>query len=126
MEPAVRLAAGGVCAAMDASAATSVRATGQRAERTVTGRASVLFQVDRSAVRAKLGGLLVHALARALADLLRQLHAAELRAAHRAEMRQLGAFGRQGFVVERARRHRIEREVELIFPAELEAGLRQR
>ena len=65
-------------------------------------------------------------LLRVLAHLLRQLHAAELRAAHRAEVRHLGAVGRQRLVVVGARGHRIERQVELILPAELEPRLRQR
>ena len=37
-------------------------------------------------------------------------------------MRDLGAFRRQGLVVEIACRFRVERQVELVFPAELEAG----
>ena len=61
-----------------------------------------------------------------LPHLLRQLHRAELRTAHRAEVRDLGAVGRQRLVVEGARGHRIERQVELVLPAELEARLRQR
>ena len=65
-------------------------------------------------------------LARVVAHLLRQLHAAELRPAHRAEVRDLRAVGRQRLVVVRARGHRIERQVELILPAELEPRLRQR
>ena len=44
----------------------------------------------------------------------------------RAEMRQLGAFLRQGFVMELARGVRVEAQVELVFPAELEAGLAER
>ena len=61
-----------------------------------------------------------------VAHLLRQLHRAELRSAHRAEVRHLGAVGRQRRVVVRARGDRIERQVELILPAELEPRLRQR
>jgi hypothetical protein len=52
-------------------------------------------------------------------------HAAEMRAAHGAEMRGLGAFLRQGFVVEFARGLGVEREVELVFPAEFKARLAQ-
>ena len=37
----------------------------------------------------------------------------------------LGTFLRKGFVVEFARRVRIEREVELVLPAELESGFAQ-
>ena len=49
-----------------------------------------------------------------------------MRAAHGAEVGGLGAFLRQGFVVELARGHGVEAEVELIFPAEFKAGLAQR
>src|SRR5262249_61281665 len=65
-------------------------------------------------------------LGRVLADFLRDLHRAELRTAHRAEMRDLRAFGRQRLVVELAGGLRIEREIELVLPAEFEAGLGQR
>ena len=40
-------------------------------------------------------------------------------------MRQLGALGWQGFVVEFLRRVRVQREIELVFPAELEARFAQ-
>src|SRR5438093_12079653 len=73
------------------------------------------------------GGLLRDAvLGGVVAHVLRDLHRAEVRAAHRAEVRDLRAFGRQGLVVELARRLRIEREVELILPPELEARPRER
>ncbi|MCG3163192.1 MAG: hypothetical protein JMDDDDMK_04575 [Acidobacteria bacterium] len=49
-----------------------------------------------------------------------------MRAAHRTEMRLLGAFLRQSLVVEFARGFGIEREVELIFPAEFKTGFRER
>src|SRR5687768_9111809 len=61
-----------------------------------------------------------HLLHARVADLLRQFHRAELRPAHRTEVRHLRAVGRQRLVVEGARRHRIHREVELVFPPELE------
>jgi len=57
------------------------------------------------------------------ADVLGDLHRAEMRAAHGAEVRGLGAVLRQGFVVELARGHGVEGEVELIFPAEFKARL---
>ena len=41
-------------------------------------------------------------------------------------MRQLGAVGRQGLVVELLGRLGVERQVELVAPAELEARPRQR
>src|SRR5712691_3291586 len=61
-----------------------------------------------------------------VAHVLRDLHRAEVRPAHRAEVGELGALGRQGLVVELARRLRIEREVELVLPAKLEARLTER
>src|SRR3989454_12691315 len=67
---------------------------------------------------AVLGGVVAH--------VLRDLHRAEVRAAHRAEVRDLRALRRQRLVVELARRLRIEREVELILPPELEPRPRQR
>src|ERR1044072_7997658 len=85
----------------------------------------------------ELGGLLFHARFKrvalfeagaggVVADLLRDVHRAEVRAAHRAEVRELGSFLRQGLVVILARDFGVEREVELILPAELEARLRER
>jgi hypothetical protein len=58
-------------------------------------------------------------------DVLRDLHGAELRAAHGAEVRRLGRFLRQGRVVELAGSVRVKAQVELVFPAELEARLAQ-
>ena len=63
---------------------------------------------------------------RKLADFLGDFHRAEFGAAHRAEVGGLGAFGRKRLVVILLRRFGIEREDELVAPAELEAGLRQR
>jgi regulator of sigma E protease len=79
--------------------------------------------VDLAAAFQEFDRLLFHPLRSFGAHLLRQLHAAELRSAHRAEVRDLGAVGWQRFVVIRARGHGIHRQVELIFPAELEARL---
>ena len=61
-----------------------------------------------------------------LANLLGDLHRAELGAAHRAEVGDLRAIGRQRLVVILERRIRIERQVELILPPELEARLAER
>jgi hypothetical protein len=58
-----------------------------------------------------------------VAHVLGDLHRAEVRAAHRAEVGDLGRVLRQGLVVELARPLRIQPEVELVLPAELEAGL---
>src|SRR5205807_737660 len=69
--------------------------------------------------------LLRHAGGGIVADLLADLHRAEFRPAHRAEMGELGALGRQGLVVELLRRLGVEREVELVAPAELETGAGQ-
>ena len=48
-----------------------------------------------------------------------------MRSAHRAEVRNLRPFGGQRFVVEGARRFGIEREFELVLPAELETRAAQ-
>jgi len=56
-----------------------------------------------------------------VADFLSDLHRAELGAAHRAEVGGLGAFGGQRLVVVVLRRVGVERQVELVAPAELEA-----
>src|SRR5262249_23931313 len=60
------------------------------------------------------------------AQILCDLHRTEFRPAHRAEMRDLVVILRQGLVVEPARRVGIERQVELILPAEVEARARHR
>src|SRR5262249_37872873 len=57
-----------------------------------------------------------------VADLLADLHRAELRPAHRAEVRRLVRLLWQGLVMEGAGGFRVEPEVELILPAELETG----
>ena len=58
---------------------------------------------------------------RVVAHVLRDLHRAEFWSAHRAEMRDLVRFLRQRLVVEGSRSLRIEPEVELVLPAEVEA-----
>src|SRR5450830_1787726 len=63
---------------------------------------------------------------RVFTHFLGDFHRAELRPAHRTEMRDLGRVLRQGFVVIRARGVRVEAEVELVFPTELETRLAQR
>ena len=55
------------------------------------------------------------------ADIFCDAHATEMWTAHGTEMRGLGAFLRQCFVVELARGLGIEREVEMVLPAELES-----
>src|SRR5262245_53964746 len=60
-----------------------------------------------------------------VADVLSNLHRAEVRSAHAAEMRDLRSILRESFVVEFTGRIRIEREIELIFRSELEARLRE-
>src|SRR5207244_8557567 len=66
-------------------------------------------------------GLRKFLLRRKLSDVLSYSHGTEMRTAHAAKVCGLGAFLRQGFVVELARGFGIEREIELIFPAEFEA-----
>jgi hypothetical protein len=58
-----------------------------------------------------------------LADVLADLHEAEVRAAHGAEVSRFRAVLGEGFVVEFADGDGGGAEVELVFPAELEAGL---
>jgi len=65
-------------------------------------------------------------LAREIAHFLRDLHAAEFRAAHAAEMCGLGAFGGERLVVILLGGVGVEREVELVAPAEFEAGAAER
>src|SRR5580700_6668861 len=99
---------------------------------TVTCTASALLRrrarhVQLAAAGAKPGGHFGHAgCARLGAHLVRDAHGAELRAAHRAEVRHLVALLGQRGVVEGAGGIRIERQVELVLPAEIEACARQR
>src|SRR5207244_4316143 len=89
--------------------------------------------IDLSATRHELFRLLLHPhtqrrlfidlfLRGVLAHILRDLHGAEMRAAHRTEVGELGAFLGQGFVVVFARDFGIEGEIELIFPAEFKTS----
>src|SRR3546814_9688885 len=59
-----------------------------------------------------------------LAYFLADLHRTEFRAAHAAEMRGLGAFGGERLVVVLLRGVGVERQVELVAPAEFEARFR--
>ena len=56
------------------------------------------------------------------ADVFGDAHAAEMGAAHAAEVGGLGAFGGKGFIVVFAGALGIEGEIELVLPAEFEAG----
>lgn len=60
-----------------------------------------------------------------LADVLSQLHGAEVRSAHGAEMGFLMTAVGQGDIVVSAGAVRVEGEIELVFPSELEACLGQ-
>ena len=62
---------------------------------------------------------------RILPHVLRNLHAAKVRAAHGTEVSRLRSFLRQGFIMEFSGRHRVKRQIELIFPAEFKARLAQ-
>src|ERR1035441_9398355 len=62
---------------------------------------------------------------RIIAHVLRNLHRAEFRPAHRAEMRHFVRLLGQRLVVILARGLRIEPEVELVLPAEVEARARE-
>src|SRR5258708_30442126 len=93
--------------------------TGVRFRTTIWNNRSFPGDVDLATLT-EFNRLFVHALAGVLTNLLRQFHAAELRAAHRAEVRHFGTLRRQRFVVKRARRHGIERQVELLLPPRLD------
>src|SRR5579884_1902666 len=81
--------------------------------------------VNLGAVFDELFRLLGHAFFGELPHLLRDLHRAEMRTAHRAKMGDFGALCGQRLVVELTRRLGIQRKIELIFPAEIEARLAQ-
>ena len=70
------------------------------------------------------GGAVLILQLRELADFLADLHRAEFRPAHAAEMRRLGAFGRERLVVVLLGGVGVERQVELVAPAEFEARFR--
>ena len=53
-------------------------------------------------------------------------YAAKVRAAHGTEVSRLRSLLRQGFIMEFSGRDGIKREVELVFPPELESGFRER
>src|SRR5690606_12077945 len=87
--------------------------------------------VDLAALPAELLGFLPHSLLHGLLqreatgcgvlpDVLRDPHAAELRPAHGAEVRRFGRLSGERLVVVRHRSVRIEREAELVSPAEVE------
>src|SRR5688572_12960941 len=85
-------------------------------------------ELGRLLVEARREGRLVvdPALARDAAHVLGDLHRAELRPAHRAEVRALGAVLGQRRVVVLARGLGIEPELELVLPAEREPRARER
>jgi hypothetical protein len=60
------------------------------------------------------------------ADVFRYLHRAKMRAAHIAEMGGFRPLLWQGFIVEFAGGDGVEAEVELVFPAEFEAGFAEK
>ena len=68
------------------------------------------------------GGLVL--LGRELAHFLADLHRAEFRPAHATEMRRLGALGGERLVVILLGGVGVERQVELVAPAEFEARFR--
>jgi hypothetical protein len=65
-------------------------------------------------------------LCRIVAHLLRNIHRAEMRAAHQAEMGKLRALLWECFVVKLARKLRVKRKVELDFPSKFKPLFRQR
>src|SRR5688572_22232428 len=93
--------------------------------------------IERLPLLAKRGGLFaqprLHGFVRrdpvrlgVVAHVLRDLHRAEMGTTHRAKVRALRGRRRERLVMELARGLRIERQVELIVPAELEPRTRQR
>ena len=86
------------------------------------------IDVERPALLDKLARLFRHAghCFGLPTQVLGDLHRAEFRPAHRAEMRDLVAVLRQRLIVELARGVGIERQVELVLPAEVEPGPRKR
>src|SRR3984957_20551320 len=116
------------CAPRSASVSAVVRPA-TPAPTTVARIASLRrLHVESGPPLKEFAGLLRHASHRLgfLAKVLRDLHRAEFRPTHRAEMRHLVTVLRQGLVVELARGVGIERQVELVLPAEVEAGARHR
>src|SRR5438067_6724337 len=82
----------------------------------------LLLDIDICAGVQEFHALLIHRFLHFFGD----FHRAELRTAHAAEVRQLRAVLRQGFVVEIFCGRWIEAEVELVFPAEFESSLTER
>ena len=97
--------------------------------RWLLARGRLVLDVELTAAGPKLLGFLLHRTLELgfveVANVLRQLHRAEVRPAHRAEVRGLGRSRRQGFVVELAGRCGVEGEVELVVPPKLEPRLGQ-
>src|SRR6478735_9135032 len=113
----------------------SKRLTGCLHLRSVKLLSGSCSQVDLGATFAELFGLFSQsirdggvvtksALRGVIADILGDAHAAELRSAHAAKVGDLRAFRRQRFIMIGAGRFGIERQVELVLPAELEPCLR--
>src|SRR5262245_20915059 len=97
---------------------------------------SLKFGVELPAGLDELPGLLLHPFLERLvlghplfcsifADVLGDFHRTEVRPAHRAEVRRLSPFLRQGLIVELTGGEWIEAEVKLILPAEFKARLAQ-
>src|SRR3954471_3939619 len=103
---------------------STTTATIAASEDSIAPRSGLL--IDLGALLHELDRLLVQALLDVLAHVLGDLHRAEMRPAHRAEVGDLHALLGQRLVVEILRRVRVEPQVELILPAELEARLGHR
>mmetsp|Transcript_7691 Transcript_7691/g.13557 ORF Transcript_7691/g.13557 Transcript_7691/m.13557 type:complete len:298 (-) Transcript_7691:27-920(-) len=67
----------------------------------------------------------ISVLSSVFSDIFGDAHGAELGTAHGAEVSHLPGVRRDGLVVHGASGHRIQRQVELIVPSELESGLGQ-
>ena len=77
--------------------------------------------VQLAARAAKLLGFVLQALLGEFAHFLRDLHRAELGAAHRAKVRHFGGVLGQRFVVVLLGGFRVESQIELVLPAEIKA-----
>jgi len=81
------------------------------------------FLVDLAALLHEFDRFFLHAFLDVVAHVLRDFHRAEVRPAHRAEVRHFHAVLRQRLVVEILGGVRVQAQVELVFPTELETRL---
>src|SRR5207248_5671018 len=112
---------------MGSGLAASRPRPGMTATRSIVGSdaridRALLHLVELGALFEEFLRLLGHARFGVFADLLGNFHRAEFRAAHRAEMRELRALGRQRLVMKLLGRLWIERQIELVRSEERRVG----